>query len=40
MKTIQMDQKKESLVRQFAAMEAAVSKLKGLGTNLSALLAK
>jgi flagellar hook-associated protein 2 len=36
----QMDLKKEALVRQFAAMEAAVSKLKGLGTNLSALLAK
>jgi flagellar hook-associated protein 2 len=36
----QMDVKKETLVRQFAAMEAAVSKLKGLGTNLSALLTK
>lgn len=35
----QMNAKKESLVRQFAAMETAVSKLKGLGTSLSAMLA-
>jgi flagellar hook-associated protein 2 len=34
----QMDVKKEALVRQFAAMESAVSKLKGLSTNLAALI--
>lgn len=34
----QMEAKKEALLRQFAAMESAVSKLRGLGNQLSALL--
>jgi flagellar hook-associated protein 2 len=33
----QMDAKKESLLKQFAAMESAVNKLKGLGTQLASL---
>lgn len=36
--TATMDAKKELLLRQFAAMESAVSRLKGLGTQLSSLL--